>query len=414
MGNFCPRKPIQNIPKEEENPPLETEPPSQTQIKDEKITIEEDMPEEMKYAKKEILPEENIFEDDSIIIISEEVKVGIKNLGGTSNISTVIQCLSNSKKLTDYFLYKYKYEAKNKNLEISNEIYKAFKYLWDYNNNNNPFSLNDLKAILSKNPLYLGEKTNDFKGFITFILDKMNKELNEKKGNEIEDYNNIIKNNPRIQLDQEKLYEIFEKYYNNNYNSIVSKLFYGISEKQFKCQVCKTTKYSYDIFSFIEFPLEKIHQFLDNTNNIDLYECFQFYKKEQFLTRENKVYCNKCKAKNDSYSTSSLISIPNYLCIILNINEGNSYKYKLNINESIDLTDYIDKKIDEKNLIYNLYAVINHKGIDLKSDDYIAYCRHRINNNWYLYNDSIVSKCQKKEDYLNGISYILFYQKNEV
>ena len=404
MGNFCPRKPIKNIPKEEENPrldPLDSEPQSQTQIKDENITIEEDMPEEIKFAKKEILPEDNIFEEDSIIVISEEVKVGIKNLGGTSYISTVIQCLSNSKKLTDYFLYKYKYDSKNKNLELSNELYKAFKYLWDYNNNNNPFSINDLKSIINK--------TNDIKGLISFILDKLNKELNEIEDNDTEDYIYIMKNNPEIQFIQEKIYEIFEKYYNKNYNSIVSKLFYVISEKKFKCEACKTIKYSYDIFSFIEFPISKIHQFLDNAN-IDIYECFKFYKKDELLTGENKVYCNKCKAKKDSYSSSSLISIPNYLCIILNINEG--YKYKINLNESIDLTDYIDKKNDEKKLIYNLYAVINHKGIDLKSDDYIAYCRHRINNNWYLYNDSIVSKCEQKEDYLNGKSYILFYQKN--
>ena len=402
MGNFCPRKPIQNIPKEEEEkeekPPSDFEPPSQNQIKDDLITIEEDMPEEMKYAKKEILPEDNMFEDDSIIIISNEVKVGIKNLGGTSYISTVIQCLSNSKKLTDYFLYKY--EPKNKNLEISNELYKAFRYLWDYNNNNNPYSPNNLKLIINK-------KANDIKGFIAFIFEKLNKELNEMKDSDIMDYNYIIKNNPEIQLVQEKVYEIFEKYYKKNYNSIASKLFYGICEKKLRCKTCNTTKYSYDIFSFIEFPIDKIHQFLGNTN-INIYECFQLYKKEEFLSGENKAYCNKCKNKKDSYSSSSLISIPNYLCIILNKNEENSYK--ININESLDLTDYVDNKNEEKKLIYNLYAVINHKGI--KSDDYIAYCRHRINNNWYLYNDSNVSKCEKKEDYLNGLSYVLFYQKN--
>ena len=405
MGNFCPRKPIQNIPKEEENPPIDFEPPSQTQIKDDKITVEEDKPEEMKYAKKDILPEENLFEDDSIIIISDDVKVGIKNLGGTSYINSVIQCLSNSKKLTDYFLYKY--EEKNKNLEISNELYKAFKYLWDNNNNNNPFSPNDLKSIISKESFYTGKKTNDIKDLIIFILDKLNKELNEMKDNGIENYNMI--NNLGI---QEKSYELFEKYYNKNYNSIVSKLFYGIYEKKLKCKICNTTKYNYDIFSFIEFPLEKIYQFLDN-KNIELYKCFQFYKKEQFLTGQNKIYCDKCKNKNDSYSSSSLISIPNYLCIILNRSYENSFKYKVKLNESLDLTEYVDKKSEEKKLIYNLYAVINHKGIDLKSDDYIAYCRHRINNNWYFYNDSIVSKCERKKDYLNGISCILFYQKIE-
>ena len=103
----------------------------------------------------------------------------------------------------------------------------------------------------------------------------------------------------------------------------------------------------------------------------------------------------------------------NYLCIILNRDEGNSYKYKVIFPESLNLFDYIDNKQDKK-FVYNLYAIISHQGTDANNGHFYAYCKHRINNKWYLYNDSIVSECEKNDDYLNGVSYVLFYQSLEI
>ena len=111
--------------------------------------------------------------------------------------------------------------------------------------------------------------------------------------------------------------------------------------------------------------------------------------------------------------TSSLVSMANYLCIILNRDEGDSYKYKVIFPETLNLDDYIDKNKDKK-LVYNLYAIISHQGNDANNGHFFAYCKHRNTNKWYLYNDTIVLECQKNDDYLNGVSYILFYQSVEV
>ena len=421
MGNYCKRKhikePIQDIEKDiyQIPPPENYDFESQNQIqKEDKINTEVNEPEEIKKEKKEIKPEENIFEDNSVIEILEDVKVGLKNLGGTCYINSSLQCLSNTKKLTNYFLTKFKYEPNNKNKIICNEFYKIINYLWNYENNNNPFSPNDFIRIISQDNSYKGNKSSDSKDVIIFLLDKLHKELNIIKdvSNDNEDYDRII-NNQNIILDKDKLYEIFEKYYNKNYNSIISHLFYGIREKKIKFKCCNTIKYNYDVYSYIEFPLEKISKALGNITDINLLECFQYYKEEQYITGKNKINCNKCQTKSDVYITSSLISMANYLCIILNRDEGNSYKYKVIFPESLNLFDYIDKKQD-KEFVYNLYAIISHQGTDANNGHFYAYCKHRINNKWYLYNDSIVSECEKNDDYLNGVSYILFYQSLEI
>ena len=44
------------------------------------------------------------------------------------------------------------------------------------------------------------------------------------------------------------------------------------------------------------------------------------------------------------------------------------------------------------------------------SGHFIDYCKHKKDKKWYKYNDSFVEPCQQKEEFRNGMPYILFYQ----
>ena len=60
--------------------------------------------------------------------------------------------------------------------------------------------------------------------------------------------------------------------------------------------------------------------------------------------------------------------------------------------------------------MYELYGVICHIGPSSMSGHFVAYCRNRMDDKWYLYNDGFVTPCNTKNQYKNGMPYILFYR----
>lgn len=346
-----------------------------------------------------------------------DITIGLKNIGESCYINSTIQCLSNSQKLANFFLSQYQYDKNDNNKKVSNELYKLLKYLWDLSNNNKPFGPYDFKQIIGKeNPMFKGLNDGDCKDFYIFLINKLHQELNIIKNNinnDNEDKTNSYNDSNKV--NNEKAYKSFEIYYKKNYNSIISELFYGIIEKKVKCKKCNDIQYSYEVFSNLEFLLDQINIYyrknLDGIMNCDINinECFDYYQREELTIGKNKIYCNKCKSKDYSYVSLNLFSIPYYLVIILNRDKGNTYKCQVNFPEILDLSIFLNQKGPKDNL-YNLYAVICHFGPDENSGHFFAYCRHRISNKWYLYNDSIVTECEGYNNF-KGMPYILFYQK---
>ena len=367
------------------------------------------------------------FSDNSEVSVNnnryDKILIGLNNIGATCYMNATLQCLSNTKKLTEFFMNSFeKYYEKNDDKKITIEYYKLLKHLWDVKNKNNtPYSPDEFKEVISnENPLFEGIQANDSKDLINFLLEKMHEELNKAPKNNIYDNNNNVMKNPNIQMDKSKILQIFLENFKNNYQSIISDIFYGTSETNYLCKSCGTVKYNYEIFFFLEFPLEQVNIYFGkayNSNNyiriknnpdVDLLECFEYNKKEEYMTGENQMYCNICEKNCDAVYSTSLFSMPKYLIIILNRGKGNVYQCNVNFPQTLDLSKYIVSKGGISQ--YHLYAVICHLGPSSMSGHFIAFCRHRINEKWYMYNDDIVTECQGDE-YLTGVPYILFYEE---
>ena len=362
--------------------------------------------------KNKIENEENEIKEDKNL---NDIKIGLKNIGETCYINSILQCLSQTQKLTNYFLNKFKYNENDNKKKVSNAFYIVLKSLWDYKNNNTPYGPYTFKKVIGEeNPLFKGEEQQDSKDFYIFLLEKIHQELNIIKNtgkninNNINDKNDINKNS---EINKDKIYEIFENNYKNNNNSIISKLFYGITEKKIYCKECNFIKYSYEKFYFFDFRLDLVNIYFGRKSNSDLniFECFYYYQREENIKGKNKTICNFCKNNAKSYNSLKIYSLPIYLVIILNRDHGNSYRCKVTYPEILDLNDFVIQK-EEMGILYDLYAIVCHLGPDENSGHFFSYCRHRINNKWYLYNDSIVTECDGCND-LKGLPYILFYQK---
>ena len=180
--------------------------------------------------------------------------------------------------------------------------------------------------------------------------------------------------------------------------------------------------YNYSIFNVIIFPLEEVKKmkygiiqnnnfFMNNNNVVTLYDCFNYSQKTDLFTGDNKNFCNICKQLSDSEYTSKIFSAPIILVIILNRGKNNMYNVQLDLQEKIDISNYVITSNGP--IIYNLYAVITHLGESGPNAHFIATCKSPIDNNWYRYNDSMVNRIENFiKDVANfGTPYILFYQK---
>ena len=362
--------------------------------------------------------------------IGEEPQIGLNNIGATCYMNATIQCLSHTVKLTNYFLNpKHKNFINSNEKQFSKEFYEVLKRLWikQYNNYNNNYSPIKLKEVISqKEPLFQGIAANDSKDLINFILQQLHEELNLiNKNNE-----NNIDYNMINQTDEAGMLNYFLNDYKKNNRSIISDIFFGITETKTECLNCKRINlmngnsnqkfvYNFQIINFIIFPLEEIRKYKNifnyyNNNEVNLYDCFDFYQKTDTMQGENQMWCNYCGQNSTSNYSTRIYSSPLYLILILNRGKGNMYDVKLNFDEVIDIGNYVYIK-KGPHLIYHLYAVVTHYGPSSMAGHFIAFCKSPFDNKWYQYNDSIVTLAGDSFKQIKefGCHYILFYERQE-
>ena len=353
------------------------------------------------------------IEEEKYTRKNKPILIGLNNIGATCYMNASLQCLSNTKKLTEYFLTNYE---DNRNKIMSHQYYKLIKHLWNEENNNISYSPNSFKDVLSKeNPLFAGIAANDAKDLINFLIERLHQELNiALKNNSVDNYNQIDQTN------EAAVFNDFTKDFNTNFNSPISRCFYGILETKSQCQGCKIIKYNFQVYSFLEFPLQQVNQYYFNngkrpllTNDgknpdVDIYECFEYNRKIDLMTGDNQMYCNICNKLCDATYVTYLYSTPNYLILNLNRGKGAVYECKVNFPDQLNIFNFVTSK--QATTAYELYAVICHLGPSSMDGHFVAYCRNRLDNKWYLYNDGFVTLCTRKDQYTDGMPYILFYR----
>ena len=352
--------------------------------------------------------------------LTEPILVGLDNIGATCYMNATLQCFSNTSKLTQYFLNKFKNIKEAGTKLISSEYYNVLCNLHDIKNNHKSYAPESFKnAIGQENPLFLGVQANDSKDLINFLLERFHQELNIKTNN-LTTKNHLI--NPNYQLDEKKMLSLFFEDFQVNFHSIISDLFYGVMETKSQCQGCGNIRYNFQVYSFLEFPLEQVNNFcikngLRNNNfnsnnipNINLNECFLYNQNLEMMTSENKMYCNTCKNNCNALYGTILYLTPYYLIINLNRGKGATYQCNVIFPKKLNLWPFVTSKEEDSYSYYELYAVICHIGPSSMSGHFVAYCKNEIDKKWYIYNDSIVQACKKDDEYKVGMPYILFYK----
>ena len=386
---------------------------------------------------------------------------GLQNIGSTCYMNATLQCFSQTWPLTEYFLNPSHenviknglFNNNNNGLRLASSYYTVVSNLWKIDGKK-AFEPVDFKKVLGKlNPLFEKMEASDAKDMIIFLLEQIHKEIN------LVNPPKTSKFNPNLnQYDKSNMLAQFLEEFKKTNKSKISDYFFSIMETTQECQNCRNTNvpnyivYNYSIQNLIFFPLEEVRKFKNNNlnnqlnqmqmmqnfgmnpmmmmnmgmngmngmymlpnmnnNEVNLDDCFEYNQKDDIMTGDNKIFCNKCKQYSDSINRNKILSFSNILILILNRGKNNKYKVTLNFSEKIDLTKYVLNAQD--NYIYNLYGVITHLGESGESGHFVASCKSPVDNKWYRYNDSIVYLINdfNKEVAKFNTPYILFYQRD--
>ncbi|EAY23747.1 Clan CA, family C19, ubiquitin hydrolase-like cysteine peptidase [Trichomonas vaginalis G3] len=145
--------------------------------------------------------------------------------------------------------------------------------------------------------------------------------------------------------------------------------------------------------------------------SIDLEKCLDLFSEELVLDEENKWFCPKCREFVQASKKMDIWTSPEIL--IIHLKRFAQISGFLTKNETeVQYPDELDMSqriIGPHNgsCKYKLIAVSEHHGI-LGSGHYTAHAM--VGNQWYLFNDSSVSKCLRDMAHTKA-AYVLFYAK---
>ncbi|CAG9534301.1 unnamed protein product [Cercopithifilaria johnstoni] len=135
------------------------------------------------------------------------------------------------------------------------------------------------------------------------------------------------------------------------------------------------------------------------------------------LCGENMYSCEKCAKLRNGVKICKIINPPEILCIHLKrFRHELSYSVKIRNMvtfpvHDLDLTPFISNfEKNKEPVLYDLVAFITHYGANAESGHYVAYCKNEMDDNWYEFDDTVVTRLETA-DILSKEAYVLFYQR---
>lgn len=328
---------------------------------------------------------------------------GLSNLGNTCFMNSILQCLSNTLSLSEYFLSdQFRKEDPDGHHQYRKEYSLVLCYanlirnIWDTNTILKPKSfITALNKLSSKWKIGLQQDSHEF---LIEILDIIHRGICYEI--EVGVKGEITKESDRLMV--KSIYE-WTKHFEKSYSVIID-AFYGMTTTLLKCSYCNESSRNFE-------PFVTIHLSLSGSS---LQDCLTNYFNSCSKIEDYHCENENCKKSGGCSKQTNLWMLPNYVIITLkrfnNKNIKNNSKIDFPITD-LDLTPFISKeKEDHNRYIYSLYALNCHTG-DTSGGHYYSYIKN-INGNFYMTNDANVTPtttstvCSETET-----CYILFYYR---
>ncbi|XP_007067012.2 ubiquitin carboxyl-terminal hydrolase 2 isoform X1 [Chelonia mydas] len=330
---------------------------------------------------------------------------GLRNLGNTCFMNSILQCLSNTKELRDYCLQNQYVRDLNSNSRMRTalmaEFAKLIQLLWT-SSPNEVVSPSEFKTQIQRYaPRFVGYNQQDAQEFLRFLLDGLHSEVNQ------------VLVRPRSNLDNldhlpddEKGRQMWQKYQERE-DSRIGDLFVGQLKSSLTCSECGYCSTAFDPFWDLSLPIAK-----KSYGEVTLLDCLRLFTKEDVLDGDEKPTCCRCKTRTRCTKKFSVQRFPKILVLHLKrFSEARIRTSKLTTFISFQLKDLDLREFAAQSCnhaIYNLYAISNHSGTTM-GGHYTAYCKSPVSGEWHTFNDSRVTPMSSSH-VRSSDAYLLFYE----
>ena len=309
-----------------------------------------------------------------------------------SYINAFIKCMAYNKYLTTHLLAdtnQTKFLSNETKYKLTNAYINLLKQIL-FNNESKKISFS---IVLEKSMNEINIFPKNSENFITCFMEILHNELNEA--------NTIIPINPNInQFNNEEDFNLFKYYMKNNYKSIISDLFYALLNSSISCANCNAINNNIQYYYILEFPLDEVLAYKKKINEINIYDCFEYYQRIKPSVDNKEIYCKNCHQMVNTSNSTYLIYTPYILMVRL--------KYKNNIKLQLEDTIDINYFLYAKNVptLYELIGIVSLTNFKNNEKHYISFCK--IDEKWYKFdNEKIISTFEEVKN--TGIPYLLFY-----
>lgn len=269
--------------------------------------------------------------------------IGLKNLGNSCFMNSIIQCLCGAEPLTRYFnsgSY-IKHINRENPMGSKGKICTSFFDLMRKMSNRNdsvctPIEFRDCLGSIAQQ--FTDGTQQDSHEFLSFLLDALHEDLCI-----ITTKNSVV--DGKVLIVKES-------------NSYIKDLFYGDTSSQLQCEVCTNQSVSTSPFSSLALPVPA-------GSKITLGSCLEEFMRSEILDGDNAWDCSKCKRKVRAIQLMRLSRLPPILVITLK-----RFRYVGRFRDKIDsLISFPVEDFDLRQFLftsedarYDLFAVSNHYG----------------------------------------------------
>ncbi|TPX44874.1 hypothetical protein SeMB42_g03364 [Synchytrium endobioticum] len=341
--------------------------------------------------------------------------VGLRNLGNTCFMNSVIQCLNGIIPLVQIFLSgAYKTHINRSNpLGSKGIVTESFAELTSslWTGKEKAVQPSMFKSTIgSFASQFRGCEQHDSHEFLSFLLDAIHEDLKDARAVDAGRHATMQGPDDEDLCEDAAAARNWDRYLARN-KSVIVDLFQGQLKSQLGCETCGHRCTTFDSMMYLSVPVPSSVSVPYKSGAVTLDDCLATFHQEETLEASDAWHCPQCNAKRRATKQLSIQKLPAILLVHLkrfSFSGMRGRKVDTLVHfplEKLDLGQYTAGA----SAAFDLVAVSNHIG-SASGGHYTAYVQRTFRGcrEWYLFDDARVAKVDASS-IVSRDAYILFY-----